>query len=173
MNNLKFKDPKHKFFALYYGIFSVIGMVLLSYQFWILPFNIPIFFIFLVLFTQLSFMFYGAIQYWKLNVIGLKILFWISLSLVPIIITPLLTYIPKVTTGVFFYIQSAFGFTSVGFDFHIAYDTRFTILNDHVWGIGANIIEFFIWIRFKYIAEINHISIPPFKNEDLELKSYP
>jgi len=79
-------------------------------------------------------MLYGAIQYWKLNIIGLKILFWISLSLVPIIITPVLVHVPKITTGIFFYVQNVFRATGVGFNFHV--------------------------------AEINHISIPPFKNED-------
>ncbi|AXQ23356.1 hypothetical protein BEN71_15315 [Acinetobacter wuhouensis] len=167
-----FKDPKHKIFALYYGIFAVLGIILLSYQLLSISLSIIVFILVFILYAQLVFMLIGAIKYWKLEVTGLKILFWISLSLVPLFITPLITYIPKVTSGLFFYIQSSFGATGVGFDFHIAYDTRLTLLNHSAWGFGLNIIEFFIWIRFKHIAEINHISIPPFKNEDLELKIY-
>ena len=171
-NQTHFKDPKHKVYALYYAIFAVLGMIILSYQLLSISLSLLVVVIVFILYAQLIFMLIGAIKYWKLEVTGLKILFLVSLSLVPLFITPLITYIPKVTTGLFFFLQSAFGANEVGFNFHIAYDTRFTLLNGSAWGFGLNIIEFFIWIHFKNIAEMNHISIPPFKNEDLELKIY-
>ena len=171
-NQTHFKDPKHKVYALYYAIFAVLGIIILTNQLLSISLSLIVLIIVFILYAQLIFMLIGAIKYWKLEVTGLKILFWISLSLVPLFVTPLITYIPQVTTGLFFFIQGAFGATEVGFDFHIAYDTRLTLLNGSIWGFGLNIIEFFIWIHFKNVAELNKISIPPFKNEDLELKIY-
>ena len=171
-NQTHFKDPKHKVYALYYSIFAVLGIIILTNQLLSISLSLIVLIVVFILYAQLIFMLIGAIKYWKLETTGLKILFWISLSLVPLFVTPLITYTPQVTTGLFFFIQGAFGATGVGFDFHIAYDTRLTLLNGSIWGFGLNIIEFFIWIHFKNVAEMNQISIPPFKNEDLELKIY-
>ncbi|WP_180107288.1 hypothetical protein [Acinetobacter sp. YH12085] len=172
MHQTQFQDPKHKIIALYYGFFALLGMVILGNQLLSIQLSLLVLIIILVLYVQLFFMLMGAIKYWKRDVLGLKILFWISLSLVPIIITPLVIYYPKVTTGFFLFMQNSFGFSSTGFEFHVAYDTQLTLLNTSFWGIGINLIEFFLWLRFKNIAANNHISIAHFKNEDLELKRY-
>ena len=171
MNTSKFNDPKHRIVASYYGFFAVVGIIYLSYQLFLTPISSVILILYFILLTQLLFMLLGAIKYWKLEVKGLKILYWVSLTLIPIIMTPLVNYFPQVTTGIFLYFHNSYGLTGVGFHFQIAYNTQFTLFNPN-WGIGLNIIELILWIRFKRIAAANHISIPPFNHDNLDLKSY-
>lgn len=83
MNNLEFNDPKYKLIALYYGISAIIGLGLITYQLFTNPFHILVFILYVLIYIQLVFMLFGALQYWDKRQTGLKILFWISLSLIP------------------------------------------------------------------------------------------
>jgi len=163
MNNLEFNDPKYKLIALYYGISAIIGLGLITYQLFTNPFHILVFILYVLIYIQLVFMLFGALQYWDKRQTGLKILFWISLSLIPAFYTPLIAYIPKITSGLFIYFETGFGANGAGFDVFVFYNTTLRIFNEQFWRIGINLIEFFIFLRFLNLAKAQNISLSSFR----------
>ncbi|MCU4535976.1 hypothetical protein KTI96_02205 [Acinetobacter bereziniae] len=156
--NQSFQDSKHKFIALYYGGFSIFAICILIY---LIDFNnINLFskLIYGLMLTQLIITLYAAYQYWQLNITGLKILKWISFSLIFLLSTPLFLYIPNIAIIFGFFIE----WTDTSFfstlKLHAGYNTTITLNGDSPWGFGLNFIEFFMFYRFRKI--LNNTQIP-------------
>lgn len=153
MNTILINDKKHKWIASYYFIFSILGLYSLTNMLLTGSLSWFILILYLILYFQLIMMLLGAIWYWHSKLQGAKILYWVSLSLIPIIITPFMIYIPKWTIGLTLFGQVAPFHTNFGFDFFISQEITFKFLAYNVWGFGLNIIEYILFQRFRGVIQ--------------------
>ena len=158
-------DKKYKWISAYYFFSSIIGLYSLSVMLVNTSLSLLIWTMFLIMYFQLIVMAIGAVLYWQRKLTGAKILSWVSLSLIPLIVTPMLIYIPKWTAGFAIFHQTFYTHTHLGFEFFIFGDITFNILRDIGWGLGINFIELALFFRFRRIIKENQS--PP-----LNLKTY-
>ncbi|TCM68080.1 hypothetical protein EC844_10662 [Acinetobacter calcoaceticus] len=156
---MKFIDPIHKLIALYYGIFAVLGLFLLAQSFYDQGFNFIALPFFCLLFAQLLLTIFAAYYYWQSDARGLILMYWISLSLVFIVFTPLIAYMSNI--GVMFapFIQLTNYASQLGFEFHISYKSNLRILNGNIWTLGINLIELGLFLHFRRLVKQQQISV--------------
>ena len=152
MNTILINDKKHKWIASYYFIFSILGLYSLTNMLLTGDLSAFILVLYLIIYFQLIMMLLGGVWYWHSRLQGAKILYWVSLSLIPVIVTPYIVYIPKWTTGLLLYGQSEPN-THFGIEFFISQDITFKFLIGNVWGLGFNFIEYFFSQRFRRVIQ--------------------
>lgn len=151
--NQTFYDPKHKFIALYYGGFSLFAVLMIIYLVGFFNLFSIKNIIYFLLFIQLGITLYGSYLYWNQDIRGLKILKWMSFSLIFLICTPYFLYIPSIALNFGIYLEwtpsSFFYFLRMhaGYNTSIAFNTSGTM----PWGFGLNFIEIFLFLRFRKI----------------------
>ena len=154
-NKILFTDPKHTLIALYYGGFSIFAVLMIIYLvgfFNLFSISNIIYVIFLI---QLSITIYGSYLYWNQNIKGLKILKWMSFSLIFLICTPYFLYIPNIALIFGFYIEKSPTSFFYALKAHIGYNTSITFNTNGTmpWGFGINFIEMYMFLRFRKILQ--------------------
>lgn len=150
-----FNDPIHKFIAFYYGGFSVFAVLMIFYLIGFFNLFSLSNIIYIILLIQLAITIYGSYLYWNQSIRGLKILKWISFSLIFLICTPYFLYIPNIALIFGFYIETTPDSFFYLLKAHIGYNTSITFNTGGTmpWGVGLNFIELIMFIRFRKILK--------------------
>lgn len=150
----KFNDPKYKLIALYYGGFSIFAVLMIIYLVGFFNLFSISNIIYIVLLFQLSIAIYGSYLYWNQDIRGLKILKWMSFSLIFLICTPYFLYIPNIALIFGFYIEKSPNSFFYLLRTHIGYNTSITVNGNGTmpWGFGLNFIEIYLFLRFRKIS---------------------
>ncbi len=154
---------QHKYISIIYLIGGAIGAVMFLPQIAHLPGNILSIFATVLLFLQIIASLYGGWKFLKNEAIGIQILYWVSISCIPVISFPLLSYWAYFGAGLFPSL-SVGSYSGFNFNFNFGYGSQLWIFPDES-GLtfGINIVALVLMLTIKKIMHSNQIPFWPVK----------